>query len=71
MIRTVRIIVAVLFFATSAAAHHSAAGMHNLDEKVTLKGKVTKVDWKNQLILPDGRERGSARKENVALAPMC
>jgi hypothetical protein len=47
MIWTFRLVLVALFFATSAAAHHSAAAMYNLDQKVTLKGKVTKVEWKN------------------------
>ena len=38
---------AVVFSAISVAAHHSAASAYDTANKVTLKGTVTKVEWKN------------------------
>src|SRR3954447_17412170 len=38
---------AVLLSAVSALAHHSAAAAYNTDNKITLHGTVTKVEWKN------------------------
>lgn len=37
----------VLFSAVSLVAHHSAASAYDTANKITLKGKVTKVEWKN------------------------
>ena len=37
----------VLFGAVSLLAHHSAAAAYEIGKKVTLKGTVTKLDWKN------------------------
>ena len=38
---------ALLFGALSVAAHHSAAAAYDTASKITLKGTVTKVEWKN------------------------
>ena len=38
---------ALLFGAFSVAAHHSAAAAYDTASKITLKGTVTKVEWKN------------------------
>ena len=37
----------VLFSAVSLVAHHSAASAYDTANKITLKGTVTKVEWKN------------------------
>ena len=37
----------VLFSAVSVLAHHSAASAYDTANKITLKGTVTKVEWKN------------------------
>jgi hypothetical protein len=37
----------LLFGAVSLLAHHSAAAAYDIGKKVTLKGTVTKLDWKN------------------------
>jgi hypothetical protein len=37
----------VVFSAGSLVAHHSAASAYNTSNKITLKGTVTKVEWKN------------------------
>jgi hypothetical protein len=39
--------VSVLFSAVSILAHHSAASAYDTANKITLKGTVTKVEWKN------------------------
>jgi hypothetical protein len=38
---------AVAFGAVSVPAHHSAAAAYDTAKKVTMKGTVTKVEWKN------------------------
>src|ERR1043166_1485039 len=41
-------IVASLFFAVATvSAHHSAAASYDTTKHITLKGTVTKVEWKN------------------------
>jgi uncharacterized protein with WD repeat len=37
----------MLLAAASVAAHHSAASAYDTGKKVTFKGTVTKLDWKN------------------------
>jgi hypothetical protein len=37
----------VLFSAVPVRAHHSAAAAYDTESKITLKGTVTKVEWKN------------------------
>ena len=37
----------LLFGAVSLLAHHSAAAAYDIGKKVTMKGTVTKLDWKN------------------------
>jgi hypothetical protein len=39
--------VSVLLSAVSLLAHHSAASAYDTANKITLKGTVTKVEWKN------------------------
>jgi hypothetical protein len=38
---------AVIFGAVSLMAHHSAASAYDTANKITLNGKVTRVEWKN------------------------
>jgi Family of unknown function (DUF6152) len=45
---TVFTIVAILFsVVATVSAHHSAAATYDTTKKITLKGTVTKVEWKN------------------------
>jgi len=37
----------VLFGAATLLAHHSAASAYDTDKKVTFKGTVTQLEWKN------------------------
>jgi len=37
----------LIFSAVSLLAHHSAASAYDTANKITLKGTVTKVEWKN------------------------
>jgi len=37
----------VLFSAATVPAHHSAASAYDTAKKITMKGTVTKVEWKN------------------------
>lgn len=37
----------VFFCSVSVLAHHSAAAAYDTANKITLQGKVTKVEWKN------------------------
>ena len=49
MIRYVLLTVSagVLLSATTLPAHHSAASAYDTANKITLKGTITKVEWKN------------------------
>jgi hypothetical protein len=38
---------AVLLSAVSAYAHHSAAAAYNTENKITLHGNITRLEWKN------------------------
>jgi len=38
---------AVLFGLVAVSAHHSAAAAYDTARKITMKGTVTKVEWKN------------------------
>ena len=38
---------AVLFGFVAVSAHHSAAAAYDTAKKITMKGTVTKVEWKN------------------------
>ena len=40
-------LVALLLFAGSLVAHHSAAAAYDTSKKITLTGKVTNLEWKN------------------------
>ena len=46
MLRTLQFLFIGLCFTAVAYAHHSTAAEYG-EEKVTLKGTVTKVDWRN------------------------
>jgi hypothetical protein len=37
----------VLFSAVSVLAHHSAAPTYDTDQKITLHGTISKLEWKN------------------------
>jgi hypothetical protein len=45
--RVVLAVSLVILGGMSAAAHHSAAAAYDTANKITLKGTVTKVEWKN------------------------
>ncbi|MBN1237045.1 MAG: hypothetical protein JXB36_01015 [Gammaproteobacteria bacterium] len=47
MMHRLLILVAALSAAGSAAAHHSFAAIFDIDQPVTLSGKVTSVEWTN------------------------
>jgi hypothetical protein len=42
-----RIALALLFMSTSLLAHHATAAEYDVSRTVTLKGKITRVDWSN------------------------
>jgi len=46
MLRTLQFVFIGLCFTAVAFAHHSTAAEYG-EEKITLKGTVTKVDWRN------------------------
>jgi Family of unknown function (DUF6152) len=43
----VSIVVVTLWLGATASAHHNMTALFNLHDKVTLSGKLTKVDWRN------------------------
>ena len=47
MFRTLQFVVFVLCFTAFAVAHHSTEAVYHMDQTITLKGTVTKVEWQN------------------------
>ena len=41
------LLVGLAFSGLTVLAHHSAAATYDVDQKITLSGKVTQVEWKN------------------------
>jgi hypothetical protein len=38
---------AVLFLTASAGAHHNMSALFDFNDRVTLQGTITKIDWRN------------------------
>jgi hypothetical protein len=41
------LLLGLVFSGLTVLAHHSAAATYDVDQKITLSGKVTQVEWKN------------------------
>jgi hypothetical protein len=45
--RTILLAIAVLVFGTAAWAHHSMSALFDINDKVTITGTLSKIDWRN------------------------
>jgi len=45
--RTILLAIAVLVFGTVAWAHHSMSALFDINDKVTITGTLSKIDWRN------------------------
>jgi hypothetical protein len=45
--RTLFLVAAVLVFGTTAWAHHNMSALYDFNDKITISGTLTKVDWRN------------------------
>jgi hypothetical protein len=45
--RTSLLAIAVLVFGTAAWAHHSMSALFDINDKVTITGTLSKIDWRN------------------------
>ena len=59
--RGVFIVVAALLVAGSASAHHNMSAVFDFNDRVTLTGTLTKIDWRNPHIelIVDARSDGN------------
>jgi Family of unknown function (DUF6152) len=67
----VLVAVIVLFGTQSLVAHHSIAGEFDVTKTVTLKGKVTKIEWTNphaRIYVDVAQPNGTVVNWNVELA---
>jgi uncharacterized protein DUF6152 len=45
--RTIFLVVAALVLGTTAWAHHSMSALFDINDKVTISGTLSKIDWRN------------------------
>ena len=45
--RTILLVVAALVLSATAWAHHSMSALFDINDKVTITGTLTKIDWRN------------------------
>lgn len=45
--RTVFLAVAALMFAATAWAHHNMSAIYDFNDKITMTGTLSKIDWRN------------------------
>ena len=59
--RTILLAIAVLVFCTAAWAHHSMLALFDINDKVTITGTLTRIDWRNPHIelIVDTKRGGS------------
>ena len=59
--RTILLAIAVLVFGTAAWAHHSMSALFDINDKVTITGTLTRIDWRNPHIelIVDTKRGGS------------
>ena len=66
MIRRILIsmVCAILLVGNEALAHHNMTALFDFNDRVTLKGTLTKVDWRNpHTYLTDRRARAPVRRK--------
>ncbi len=72
MKRRILLVLSTVALAAPALAHHSARGTYDADHPVTIRGKVTRVEWRNphswvELTATDAN--GQAITARVEMAP--
>jgi len=58
-------VLATIFLAGSASAHHNMSGVYDFNDRVTLTGTLTKFDWRNphmELVIDAKRTRGKSKR---------
>jgi Family of unknown function (DUF6152) len=67
--KTVFIALAVLAFAGTALAHHNMSAIYDFNDKVSMKGTLTKIDWRNPHIelIVDAKNGEAAEVQTWAL----
>jgi uncharacterized protein DUF6152 len=45
--RTIFLTVAALMFAATAWAHHNMSALYDFNDKITISGTLSKIDWRN------------------------
>ena len=59
--RTIFLAVAALVFSATASAHHSMSALFDINDKITITGTLSKIDWRNPHIelIVDTKRGGS------------
>src|SRR5215475_12583372 len=67
--RTVFFAAAALMVAATAWAHHNMSAIYDFNDKVSMKGTLTKIDWRNPHIelIVDAKNGDSAEAQTWAL----
>jgi hypothetical protein len=47
MQKTIFIALAAVVFATTALAHHNMSAIYDFNDRITMTGTLTKIDWRN------------------------
>ena len=58
----VSMVLAIVLVAHQALAHHNMTALFDFNDRVTLNGTLTKIDWRNPRYVPDARRAGSPRR---------
>ena len=45
--RTIFVFLAALVFAGTASAHHNMSAIYDFNDRITMTGTLTKIDWRN------------------------
>ena len=61
--RTVFLVAAALMFAATAWAHHNMSAIYDFNDKITMTGTLSKIDWRNPHIelIVDTKNAGEAQ----------
>ena len=58
--RTIFLAAAALTFAATAFAHHNMSAIYDFNDKITMTGTLTKIDWRNPHIELDVESKDGA-----------
>ena len=61
--RTVFLVAAALMFAATAWGHHNMSAIYDFNDKITMTGTLSKIDWRNPHIelIVDAKNGGEAQ----------